>query len=54
VEKLSSRLLIGFALYGVLALLAAFTLDDWRLRTLVLIVLGALAFKSWIGEKMRN
>jgi hypothetical protein len=53
VEIRNARLLTGFALYGVLAVLATVTLADWRFRGGVLILLAALAFKTWIHQRTR-
>lgn len=47
------RLRYAMAAYAVLALLAVFTLDG-KLRLFVLLLMGVLAFKSWIGAKMRD
>ena len=41
------RALLG---YGVFALLAVLTLDG-KLRVFVLILMAALAFKSWLAAK---
>lgn len=49
-----SRLTIGVALYGGLALLAGVTLSDWRFRATVWVVLAGLALKTWVGERMRR
>ena len=38
------------AAYAGLALLAAFTLDG-KLRIFILLLMAALAFKSWIAHK---
>ena len=45
-----TRLRYALAAYAVLALLAAFTLDG-NLRIFVLLLMAALAFKSWIAYK---
>jgi hypothetical protein len=44
------RLAFAFGCYGVLALLAAFTLDG-LFRTVVWIFLAGLALKTWIAYK---
>ena len=41
---------VALIAYGVLALLAAFTLTEPKLRIAVWILLGALAIKSWIAH----
>ncbi len=43
------KLLTALAVYAVLGALAALTLDDWRFRASVWLLLGALAVKSWIA-----
>ena len=47
---MAARLRYAMAAYAVLALLAVFTLDG-KLRIFVLILMAALAFKSWIATK---
>lgn len=49
-QPLRRRLRSALIAYGALALIAAFTLDG-RLRWAILILLGALAFKTWLGVK---
>ena len=44
------RLRYAMAAYAVLALLAGFTLDG-KLRLFILLLMGVLAFKSWIAAK---
>ena len=46
---MSPRFLVAMACYGVLALLAAFTLEPLP-RTIVWLVLAALAVKTWIAK----
>jgi predicted membrane channel-forming protein YqfA (hemolysin III family) len=48
------RFIIAMACYGVLALLSAFTLDDWRFRAAVWVVLGGLAVKTWVARSLRD
>src|SRR5690348_11424020 len=52
-KRMIPRLRYAMAAYAVLALLAVFTLDG-KLRLFVLLLMGVLAFKSWIGAKMRD
>jgi hypothetical protein len=40
--------LIAYAALGILALA---TLDDFRIRTLTLLILAMFAFKSWVRRK---
>lgn len=47
------RLRYAMAAYGVLALLAVFTLDG-KLRIFIVLLMGVLAFKSWIAQKARD
>lgn len=42
------RLAAAFACYGVLAVMAALTLDG-SLRVLVWVLLGALALRTWLA-----
>ena len=44
------KFLIAQAAYAVLAGVAAFTLDESRIRAAVLVLLAALAVKTWIAE----
>lgn len=50
IPALRRRLRSAFISYGALGLMAALTLDG-VLRWLVLLLLAALAFKSWIAVK---
>lgn len=54
VEIQTTRLLTGFILYGALGVLAAVTLDDWRFRGGVLLLIAAMAFKTWLAGRIRN
>jgi len=47
---MTGRLRYAMGAYAVLALLAGFTLDG-KLRIFVLLLMGVLAFKSWIAYK---
>jgi hypothetical protein len=47
---MNSRLLMAFAAYAVLALLAYFTLDG-KLRYAVLLLMGGLSIKTYIAYK---
>ena len=40
----------ALAAYGILALVGVLTVDEPRLRAAVLVLLAALAVKTWIGE----
>lgn len=40
----------ALAAYALLAVLAAFALDEARIRAAVLVLLVALAVKTWIAE----
>ena len=46
------RFLAALACYGVLALLAGFTLEEMP-RTVVWLILGGLAVKTWL-DKIRK
>ena len=46
-----SRLAMVFVAYVALGILALATLDDFRIRTLTLLILGLFAFKSWVRRK---
>jgi hypothetical protein len=43
-----SRLAMALIAYVALGILALATLDDFRIRTLTLLILGLFAFKSWM------
>ncbi|MFY9792450.1 MAG: hypothetical protein WAJ99_14805 [Candidatus Sulfotelmatobacter sp.] len=46
-----SRLAMALIAYAALGILALATLDDFRIRTLTLLILGLFAFKSWMRRK---
>jgi hypothetical protein len=46
-----SRLAMALIAYAALGILALTTLDDFRIRTLTLLILGLFAFKSWVRRK---
>ena len=46
-----SRLAMALIAYVALGILALATLDDFRIRTLTLLILGLFAFKSWVRRK---
>ncbi|MGB7599343.1 MAG: hypothetical protein WBM24_03485 [Candidatus Sulfotelmatobacter sp.] len=46
-----SRLAMALVAYVALGILALATLDDFRIRTLTLLILGLFAFKSWMRRK---
>jgi hypothetical protein len=46
-----SRLAMALIAYAALGILALATLDDFRIRTLTLLILGLFAFKSWVRRK---
>jgi hypothetical protein len=46
-----SRLAMALIAYVALGILALATLDDFRIRTLTLLILGLFAFKSWMRRK---
>ena len=50
---MNPRFFLAMASYGVLALLAAFTLDRIP-RAVVWLFLAALAVKTWIAAKQRD
>jgi hypothetical protein len=50
---MNTRFLLAMASYGVLALLAGFTLDR-TLRIVVWLFLALFAVKTWIANKQRN
>ncbi len=50
---MKTRLITAMACYGVLALLAAFTLDG-VFRIAVWILLAGLAVKTWIAQAQRD
>ncbi len=41
---------LALVAYAVLAILAALTLEESRIRAAVLVLLAALAVKTWIAE----
>jgi hypothetical protein len=45
------RLHAALALYGVIALAAWFTLEDFRIRGVTLIVLAGFALRSWAHDR---
>ena len=50
---MKARFITAMACYGVLALLATFTLDG-AFRYAVWILLGGLAVKTWIAQAQRD
>jgi hypothetical protein len=46
-----SRLAMALIAYAALGILALATLDDFRIRTLTLLILAMFAFKSWMRRK---
>jgi hypothetical protein len=48
------RYLAAMIAYAAIGVLAAATLDDWRFRAGVLILLAGLALKTWIAERTRS
>ena len=46
-----SRLAMALIAYAALGILALATLDDFRIRTLTLLILVMFAFKSWVRRK---
>jgi len=44
------KFLVAEGAYAALAGVAALTLDESRIRAAVLVLLGALAIKTWIAE----
>ncbi|MGB8583739.1 MAG: hypothetical protein WCD47_23180 [Candidatus Sulfotelmatobacter sp.] len=46
-----SRLAMAMIAYVALGILALATLDDFRIRTLTLLILGLFALKSWMRRK---
>ena len=48
---MKSRLPIALAAYAALAILAAFTIDEAKPRTMVWIALAAFAVKSYIATR---
>ena len=46
-----SRLAMALIAYAALGILALATLDDFRIRTLTLLILAMFAFKSWVRRK---
>jgi hypothetical protein len=51
---MKTRLIAAMACYGMLALLAALTLPDLRIRALVWILLAGLALKTWIAARVKD
>ena len=47
------RLRYAMAAYAALAVLAGFTLDG-KLRLFIWLLMGVLAFKSWIADKVKR
>jgi hypothetical protein len=50
----SKRFRVAIIAYIGIAVLAAVTLEDWRFRAGVLILLAGLALKTWIAERTRS
>ncbi|MBX5494923.1 MAG: hypothetical protein IRZ15_06275 [Bryobacteraceae bacterium] len=48
-----TKLAVALALYGVLALLASFTLTG-GLRLAILVLLAGLAVKTWVGFRLNS
>jgi hypothetical protein len=46
-----SRFSIALTLYGLLGILAWFTLPDQRIRFVTLALLAMFAFKSWVHHR---
>jgi hypothetical protein len=46
-----SRLAMALFAYAALGILALATLDDFRIRSLTLLILAMFAFKSWVRRK---
>ncbi len=46
-----NRLIVAMIAYAFLGIMAALTLTDWRFRTLVWVVLGGTAVKTWIAYR---
>jgi hypothetical protein len=46
-----SRLAMALIAYAVLGALAFATLNDFRIRSLTLLILAMFAFKSWVRRK---
>jgi len=52
-SRMNLRFLMAMACYSVLALLAAFTLDETP-RIVVWLILGAFAVKTWIAKVRKD
>jgi hypothetical protein len=51
---MKTRLIAAMASYGMLALLAALTLPDLRIRAVVWILLAGLALKTWVAARIKH
>lgn len=53
-SEIKTRLLVAILCYAGLALMAGLTLDDWRIRAAVWILLAGLGVKTWIAAMRRD
>lgn len=53
-SQTKNRLILAFLSFTALAVAAGLTLDDWRFRATVWIVLAGLAVKTWVAAKRRD
>ena len=51
---MKTRLLLAFASYALLGVMACLTLSDWRFRGTVLVLLAALAVKTWVATRQQR
>lgn len=51
---MKTRLITAMVCYGMLALVAALTLPDLRIRALVWLLLAGLALKTWIASRVKD
>jgi hypothetical protein len=48
---MDKKLIAAMTVYAVIAVLAAFTLDDGRMRNVVWILMAGLAVKTYVAKK---
>ena len=51
---MSAKLFLALGAYALLAIVAATVLTDPRLKAAVIVLMAALAVKTWIGELKRR
>ncbi|HOL72157.1 MAG TPA: hypothetical protein PLP04_17740 [Bryobacteraceae bacterium] len=53
-SETKTRLLVALLCYAGLAAMAGLTLDDWRIRAAVWVLLAGLGVKTWIAALRRD